>query len=186
VTSEWTTDLVPLDVPEIVRVLDRYHVRYVFVGGIAALAYGYSRLTADADVVPATDPGNLARIARGLRALGSKVYAEPRRNDLRPDGSPPEVDDLDFDDPESLRGRLTWQFSTRAGQLDVLLVIDAAGGYDELARHAVGTEVAGLRILVASLEDIIESKESVGRPKDLAALDELRALLRERDRRDQV
>jgi hypothetical protein len=105
---------------------------------------------------------------------------------MRPDGSPPEVDDLDFDDPESLRGHLTWQFSTSAGQLDVLLVIDAAGGYDELARHAVATEVGGLRVLVASLEDIIESKESVGRPKDLAALDELRALLSEWDRRDQV
>jgi predicted nucleotidyltransferase len=41
---------------------------------------------------------------------------------------------------------------------------------------ATELEVDGLRILVASLDDIIRSKEVAGRPKDRDALEELRSL----------
>lgn len=50
--------------------------------------------------------------------------------------------------------------------------------YEQLAEHATEIEVDGLRVSVASLDDIIRSKEIVDRPKDREALDELR-LLRE-------
>lgn len=71
---------------------------------------------------------------------------------------------------------LTWFFSTRAGRLDVAQVIDGPGGYTRLASRAVATKVAGARLLVISLADLVESKETAGRTKDLAALDELRRL----------
>ena len=54
--------------------------------------------------------------------------------------------------------------------------------YEHLAEHATELEIDGLRILVASLDDIIRSKEVVDRPKDREALEELRTLRDSGDR----
>lgn len=48
--------------------------------------------------------------------------------------------------------------------------------YEQLVENATEVEVDGLPVLVASLDDIIRSKEIVDRPKDREALEELRAL----------
>ena len=45
--------------------------------------------------------------------------------------------------------------------------------YEQLGEGATELEVDGLRILVASLDDIIGSKEIVDQPKDREALEEL-------------
>jgi predicted nucleotidyltransferase len=58
----------------------------------------------------------------------------------------------------------------------VLFAIDGPGGYDTLVAHAERRVVDGHEILIASLDDLIESKETAGRDKDLRALDELRRL----------
>jgi hypothetical protein len=178
----WTTEEEPLDAREILRVLDDHRVDFVLVGGVAAIFHGYSAATFDADIVPATDLGNLLRLAAALQALDARLYADPRRTDLEPDGAPPEAAELDLADPETIRRRLSWYFSTRAGRLDVLLVIDGPGGYPTVVRTAVSTRVGDADVAIISLADLVESKETVGRPKDLAALDELRRLLAEQRR----
>jgi hypothetical protein len=69
---------------------------------------------------------------------------------------------------------------TDAGPIDVLLVIDGAGGYDVLIRNAEPRAVGDFEVMIASLDDLIEAKETAGRDKDLRALGELRRI---RDRR---
>lgn len=176
--SGWTAELQPFDAAEIFRVLDDHGVRYILVGGVAAVAHGYTGATFDADIVPERGDDNLGRLAAALVALEAKVYADPRRSS----GSPPEAGDLDLNDPASLRRRLAWYFSTSAGRLDVLLVVDGPGGFEPLAEHASVVRMAGVDVLVMSLEDLIEAKEAARRPKDLRALGELRELLAEQRR----
>ena len=65
--------------------------------------------------------------------------------------------------------------------MDVLLGIPresrtVLARYEQLAENATELEVDQLRILVASLDDIIRSKEVAARDKDRAALEELRPL----------
>ena len=64
--------------------------------------------------------------------------------------------------------------------LDLLIELrDPAGGrhaYGDLVTRATTVGVGSLRIRVASLDDVIASKEYAARPKDLEALPELRAL----------
>ena len=182
--APWTSEQHVLDVPEILSVLRDHGVEHVVVGGVAAIFHGYSGATFDADVVPSLDAQNLRRLAGALRALDAKVYVDPARTDLGPDGAPPEADELDLEVPETLRARLSWFFSTRIGRLDILLVIDGPGGYTSIAPRAVRTTVRGDPVLVISLDDLIEAKETVGREKDLIALGELRRLLSERRRGD--
>jgi len=176
----WTAEVHPLDVSEMVRVLDGHGVRYVLVGGVAAIFHGYSGATFDADIVPDLHLSNLNALAQALRDLDALVYADPRRRDLDGEGAPPEAADLALGQPGTIKRHLTWFFSTRAGRLDVQQVIDGPGGYPYLAPRAVATEVAGARLAVISLADLVESKEAAGRPKDLAALEELRRLMDER------
>lgn len=54
-------------------------------------------------------------------------------------------------------------------------------GYADLRRHAVSVALGGIDVPVASLLDVIRSKEAAGRSKDPAQLPVLRKLLARRD-----
>lgn len=95
-------------------------------------------------------------------------------------GSPDPVDvPLDAD---TFHGFTSMTLRTEAGDLDVVLRPDAppsvAGGtvaafdYDRLARDALVVDMPE-PVPVASLDDIIASKEAAGRQKDLERLPEL-------------
>jgi hypothetical protein len=180
-TPAWTDQSHPLDAVRIFTVLNERAVQYVVIGGLAAIAHGYTGLTQDADTVPAYDVPNLDRLADALRDLNAVMYAYPLRTDLRSDGSPPELDGFELTGSH-LRTHRVWQFMTDAGPLDVLLVIDGPGGYDVLIRNAEPRTVAGFEVMVASLDDLIEAKETAARDKDLRALGELRRIRERRDK----
>jgi hypothetical protein len=68
--------------------------------------------------------------------------------------------------------------TTRAGDLALAFRPSGTQGYADLRRDAIEIEAAdGLRILVASLADVIRSKEAANREKDRIALPRLRRLL---------
>ncbi len=48
-------------------------MRYVVVGGFAAVAHGSPRLTSDVDVTPARDLDNLMRLSDALRDLDARI-----------------------------------------------------------------------------------------------------------------
>ena len=173
--TDWTSDRRPLDAVRLFGVLHTHRVKFVVVGGLAAIAHGYSGTTRDADAVPAYDVANLNRLASALRELGAALYAYPERTDLLADGAPPELDGFELSGPH-LRSRRIWQFMTDAGPLDVLLIIDGPGGYNVLIRNAEPRPIGDFEVMVASLDDLIEAKETAGRDKDLRALGELRRI----------
>ncbi|HET7486379.1 MAG TPA: hypothetical protein VFJ85_00520, partial [Acidimicrobiales bacterium] len=57
-------------------------------------------------------------------------------------------------------------------------VPDLARFADALARHGVDCNSDGIAMRVADLDDVIASKQWADRPKDRAALEELRTLRR--------
>ena len=77
----------------------------------------------------------------------------------------------------------TMTMVTRHGPLDLCFTpAGFSGGYDQLAARQVVVHLADVEIPVASLEDVIVSKQIAGRPKDVAALPALEAHLREQGR----
>lgn len=148
------------------RVLARHRVRYVLVGALAARLQGFPRLTADADITPARDPANLARLAAALRELNARVYTESV-----PEGLP-------FDIPAQTLSRSNlWNLVTSAGRLDLVFQPAATEGYADLNRNAIRFEVFGAKVQVAELSDIARSKSATGRPQDLQDVAVLRAML---------
>jgi predicted nucleotidyltransferase len=47
------------DIKEFIRLLDKYDVKYVIVGGEAVIYYGYPRLTGDVDFFFSSDDKNV-------------------------------------------------------------------------------------------------------------------------------
>lgn len=159
------------DPSTIIETLDQHGVRYVLVGGVAARLHGSPTLTEDVDITPERSDENLQRLAAALDDLDARLAAPGA-----PHGIDVPLDADTFSVP-------VMSFVTRAGVIDVVLEVLGIGGHARVDRDAVPFEVHGIRIRVASLEDIIRSKEAASRPKDRAHLDTLR-VLREELRRE--
>ena len=154
----------------VIRLLGRHEVRYVLIGGLAAITHGAPLVTQDIDLCYARDADNLEHLADALR----EVHA-----DLR--GAEP---GLQFRlDAMTLAKGDSFMFTTDIGWVDILGTPAGVTGYDDLARTADAFELFGHRVLVASLEDLIRMKRAAGRPKDMLALEELGALRDEIDGR---
>jgi hypothetical protein len=66
----------PLEADAIIACLHRHDVRYVLIGGLAAILHGSPQVTFDADICPASGPENLERLAAALREM-QPGYALP-------------------------------------------------------------------------------------------------------------
>lgn len=150
----------------ICRVLNQHGVDYVVVGGFAAVLHGSALPTADVDVVPARDDGNLDRLGMALKELGAELRTA--------DGPVP----APLDGPFLRAMPFMVNLTTRHGDLD--LTFEPAGprrGFEDWDADASEVEIAdGLRIRVASLDAVIESKRAAGRQKDERALPHLESL----------
>lgn len=157
----------PFDPERLIATLGRHEVRYVLIGAVAARLQGFPRLTADADITPATDRANLEHLAAALRELEARVYTE-----AIPEG-------LAFDCSAATLARAAlWNLVTSAGRLDLAFRPSGTEGYDDLLRGAVTFDVFGTKLKAASLADIIRSKEATDRPQDRADVVVLREMLR--------
>lgn len=155
-----------LDLPRILEVLDRHAVRYVLIGGLAAVVHGSPFPTEDADITPQADRANLTRLAAALGELGARV-----RTEAEPGGLPFACD------AQSLATVNILNLTTEAGDLDITLQPAGTRGYADLQRDASRVELYGVGVRVASLADVIRSKQAANRPKDQRVLPALRELL---------
>ena len=148
------------------RILNEEGVEYVVVGGFATVILGSSLPTEDVDVLPDRSEENLDRLARALQRMNAQI---------RTDSDPvPTTIDAEFLANMPFMLNLVTDF----GIVD--LTFEPSGplrGYSEWGVSATTEEIAdGLRIRVAALDDVINSKRAAGREKDLRALPYLESL----------
>jgi hypothetical protein len=70
-----------------------------------------------------------------------------------------------------------WNLTCKFGELDISFEPSGTNGYEDLVRTAIRIDVRGDQTAIASLPDIIRSKEAAGRPKDFTALPALQQRL---------
>jgi hypothetical protein len=154
------------------RVLVVHDVRFVVIGGYASVLHGSALFTYDADVCPARDPENLTRLCAALEEMDARL-----RVATEPDG-------VAFSCSDRFLAHMTMlNLMTRFGDFDLSFRPAGVDGYEDLLEHAVEFDVGGFVVRVASLDDIIQSKEVADRAKDRAALPQLFALRDEIARR---
>jgi hypothetical protein len=155
---------------EALRVLNAHGLRFVLIGGFAAVIRGSPVITGDLDLCYARDDENLERLAEALRELKATLR-----------GAPPDLPFLL--DAQTLKNGDHFTFSTRAGPLDCLGTPAGTAGFQDLDGDATDEDLDGLTVRVASLDDLIRMKRAAGRTKDRIALEWLGNLREELEER---
>uniref|UniRef100_UPI00286A8C1E hypothetical protein n=1 Tax=Pseudolysinimonas sp. TaxID=2680009 RepID=UPI00286A8C1E len=86
----------------------------------------------------------------------------------------------------SLADSAVWNLITDYGDFDISFVPNGTNGFSDLNRDAIEMTIAGVGVRVASLADIIRSKQAANRPKDQRVLPTLREILASRNPRNQA
>jgi predicted nucleotidyltransferase len=157
----------------ILEALDRHDVRFVLIGGLASIHWGSPFPTEDIDVTPERSRDNLDRLSAMLTEIGARV-----RTASEPDGLP------FAHTGESLANAGVWNLRTDYGDFDISFVPNGTQGYGDLIRDADQATLHGVEIRIASLADIIRSKQAANRPKDQRVLPTLREILASRNPRN--
>lgn len=156
---------------KLLELLARHGVRHVLIGGFAGVIHGSPYVTTDIDVVPEASAANLQRLSDALDEIHAKVWT-----DAVPEGVP-------FDHgAASLAAARTWNLVTDFGRLDITFEPSGTGGFADVARDAIKLTILDAEVDVASLADVIRSKEAAGREKDRLVLPVLRRILEETGR----
>jgi predicted nucleotidyltransferase len=154
------------DVEAILRALNDAEVRYLIVGGLAVVAHGYVRYTADLDIVLDLERDNALRAMKALDAIAYRPLVP--------------VDATDFADEEKRRvwirekNMLVFQMRNpdrESTRLDIFVKEPFA--FTEEFAQAKWEEVAGIRAPVLRYDELIRLKRSSGRPQDLIDIDQL-------------
>jgi len=166
---------VPFEPLPILECLARHGVEFVVIGGYGAILQSAPFVTQDVDITPARSSDNLGRLSEALRELDARIYTrdEPAGLPFNHTGA-------------SLGESAVWNLTTRFGQLDISFVPNGTTGYDDLKRDAISGDIHGVEVRVASLADIIRSKQAANRPKDQRVLPTLREILASRNPRNRT
>jgi len=149
---------------DMVRALSEAGVRFVMIGGLAMRAQGSTRITEDLDICYDPAPDNARRLAMVLGGWHAYLRGvEP--------GLPFVMD------ARSLRTNPVMTLVTDLGAIDVMDEVAGIGGWRAVLAESEETEWSGTRVRVLSLVGLIKAKRAAARPKDLAQLPELEALL---------
>ena len=157
-------------VEAILSALQAAGVRYLVVGGLAVAAHGHGRATFDIDLVVQLQPDNTSRAMKALEGLGYRPTAP--------------VPAAQFSDP---RQRESWirdknmvvfqLHSDRHPETQIDLFVAEPFDFDtEYDRAMIGEFLPDLPVRFVCLDTLLSMKESVGRPKDLEDVRQLKLL----------
>ena len=138
--------VVRFDPVRVLGALSDHRVEFVMVGMGAGYLRGAPYPSYNIDFTPRMVPGNIARIEQVLALLEAR---------------PLDCDEWGPVEQHTLPGFR--RLMTAVGMVNVVDALPGVGGYDEVMENADLLDVAdGLSVPVASLEDVIRSKEAVG------------------------
>ncbi|EMJ99153.1 hypothetical protein AB3N61_11755 [Leptospira sp. WS58.C1] len=153
---------------KILELLENAEIDYILIGGLAATAFGSSRLTTDIDLIYSRSSENRKKISEMFSSLHPYLR-----------GAPPNLP-FQFDE-RTLSSGLNFTLSTDLGDIDLLAEVPG-GNYESLKNDTIDLEIFGQKCKCIGLRKLIELKKASGRPKDFEAIAELQAILEEQDR----
>jgi len=139
---------------ELMAMFNENGIRYLVFGGQAVRLAGMPRFSMDWDIfIPGKDAENMQRI--------NELLADELDMPLVPVGSKGE--------------NLIQTYQTRWGIIQFHLAVVGVRSFDEAEAHATTSmDENGQLVKTFSLDDLIASKEAVGRPQDLADVEFLK------------
>lgn len=159
-----------MELTSIIAGLNAAGVRFVVVGGVAAGVQGSTRATFDVDICYDPSLDNRERLSEALKQWKAVLRgAEP--------GLPFVLDG------KALVISHVLTLTTALGDLDVMDSVAGVGDFDDVLKASLEVEAGAVRFRALGLPGLLIAKRAAGRPKDLAQIPELEALLEMRRRR---
>ncbi len=162
---------------DLFRTLQEESVDYVVVGGLAINLHGVERATMDVDLVLAMDQSNLRRF-----------LAAATRLKLKP-SLPVSIESLcDAKQLDAwVREKHLIAFSLRPASPNVPtvdIIVRPAVPFEQMHGNRIEKEVGGVRLSLASIDDLISLKTGTGRKQDASDIEALKIARRVTGKRD--
>ena len=154
-----------LDLSAILEGLLEADIKFILVGGLAAVVQGAPVTTMDVDIVHNRSSENISKLTAFLKSIDATFR--------RPDGKV--IGPIEGD----ISGKGHFLFTTQFGPLDVLAFIEQGKAYEDLLEHTVEIEFRGHIIRVLNLKALVELKKASSDPKDKQRLIVLEETLRQ-------
>jgi predicted nucleotidyltransferase len=140
------------DFAEILAELSAAGAQFLVVGAHAVAAHARPRATGDLDVWVRPTSENAEKVWSALVAFGAPLHELTE-------------EDLTSED-------LVFQMGVEPGRIDILTTIEGVR-FEDAWNRRMTLDLGGQSIPLIGLDDLIQNKRALGRPKDLADLDEL-------------
>ncbi len=151
------------DFRDLLAAFNAHGVEYLVVGAHALAAHGHVRATKDLDVWVRPSRENASKIIRGLVAFGAPLH--------------------DLTEDDLTRPGTIFQIGVAPLRIDVITVIDGVE-FSEAWAERLETRFGGEPSAVLSLDHLVRNKKASGRLQDLADVEELERLLKNRSRKE--
>ncbi len=146
---------------EIMEGLYKSKVRYLIVGGLSVNLYGVPRVTQDIDIIIATDRENILKVTSLLKNLDYIPRLPVNPEDLA---------DSDkvraWIEDKNLKAFSFYHRKDNYKVIDIVLVHPL--DFEESFKNRTVKNVKDIEIYLASIDDIIKTKEFSGRNQDLS------------------
>ena len=141
------------DFAEMLDALSAAGADFLIVGAHALAAHGRPRATGDLDLWVRPTRENAPRVWRALETFGAPL-TDLTQDDLATPG-------------------VVFQIGLAPARIDILTALTGLE-FDDAWAHRVMFDVEGSTLPFLSREDLIRNKAALGRPRDLADIDDLR------------
>ncbi len=142
-------------------------VKYLLAGGLAVVAHGYVRFTADVDIILGMDEQNLMSAMKVFDALGYKPRAPVKLNDFVNAEKR-----FEWISEKGLTVFSLWNPDEPATEIDIF--VEPPIDFDNAYSAGVICNIANeIDVKVLSLNDLVFIKRQAGRQKDLDDIDKL-------------
>ena len=138
-------------------------IDFVLIGGFACIVHGSTQLTQDLDICSSLTWDQIEKFRQALAPFHPKHRMTTKQLSF-----------LEF--PEGPQKMNNIYLRTDLGVLDILGTLPEVGNFETLSTRAETFEIEGKKFKVLCLDDLIKAKTIVGRPKDIAAVYELKVI----------
>lgn len=162
---------------DIFQALNEAGIKYLLAGGLAVVAHGYVRFTADIDIILGMGKKNLINAMQVFETLGYKPRAPVKLNDFVSAEKRTE-----WIDKKGLTVFSLWNPDEPATEIDIFVKLPV----NFEAAYAMGEDFNlfdNVTVKTLGLEDLLVLKKQAGRPKDLDDIEKL-ILINKEDNHD--
>lgn len=142
------------DFRDFINALNNQQVEYILVGGYSVILHGYSRTTGDLDIWVNKTRDNYYRLTKSFHEFGMALFDMTEENFL----TNSEVNVFSFGRPPV--------------SIDIMTEVKGLQ-FEDAFKRVENVEVEGLRIKLIRYSDLIKSKKSSGRAKDINDIENL-------------